>query len=184
MADISELIRRVNAGEADAREALFAAAYGELRTLARSRLYRGGRNTYLDTTALVHESYLRFVQSGQLRSQDRGAFFLYAARVMRAVIVDSVRRHQALRRGAGQEHVTLNTSVQDPEQAAAEETLHLHHAIDQLARVEPLLAEVVEMRYFGGYSEAEIAVALGVTERTVRRYWHKARALLSVMLET
>ena len=87
--DISELIRSVNAGDPGAQDKLFAAAYGELRQLARSRLRGGGRNTVLDTTALVHESYLRFINGGQLRSEDRRAFFAYASRVMRSVILSA-----------------------------------------------------------------------------------------------
>lgn len=89
MSDITELVRRVNAGEPGAQEALFEGAYDELRQLARSRLRDGGRNTVMDTTVLVHESYLRFVRSGQLRTPDRRAFFAYASKVMRSVIVDT-----------------------------------------------------------------------------------------------
>ena len=91
MENITELIRQVNVGQSGARDRLFATAYDELRKLARSRLRDGGRNVCLDTTALVHESYLKFVNSGQLRQDDRRAFFAYASRVMRSVIVDSVR---------------------------------------------------------------------------------------------
>jgi RNA polymerase sigma factor (TIGR02999 family) len=182
--DLSDLIRRLNAGEPGAQDALFAAAYPELRKLARSRLHDGGRNTVLDTTALVHESYLRFVQGGQLRSNDRRAFFAYASRVMRSVIIDAVRERQAERRGGSLQRLTLNTQLLDQLPAGEDEVLRVHEALDALTQVEPRLAQVVEMRYFGGYSEQEVADALGLTDRTVRRDLDKARLLLGAMLQT
>lgn len=181
--DISDLIRRVNASEPGAQDALFAAAYGELRKLARSRLRDGGRNTVLDTTALVHESYLRFINGGQLRSDDRRAFFAYASRVMRSVIIDAVRERQAERRGGDLQRMTLNTQISDNLPAGEDELLKVHEALDVLAQAEPRLAKVVEMRYFGGYTEAEIGEALELTERTVRRDWDKARLLLGALLK-
>jgi RNA polymerase sigma factor (TIGR02999 family) len=183
MTDISDLIARVNAGAPGAQDALFTAAYAELRKLARSRLRDGGRNTCLDTTALVHESYLRFVNGGQLRSDDRRAFFAYAGRVMRSVIVDAVRERQAERRGGDLQRLTLNTQTAENLPGGEEEILEVHEALDALAQTEPRLAQVVEMRYFGGYSEIEIGEALDLTERTVRRDWDKARLLLGAMLE-
>ncbi|MBS0446772.1 MAG: sigma-70 family RNA polymerase sigma factor [Proteobacteria bacterium] len=184
MNDLSELLRRVNAGETGAQDALFAAAYPELRKLARSRLHDGGRNTYLDTTALVHESYLRFVHGGQLRSEDRRAFFGYASRVMRSVIIDAVRKRQADRRGGDLERITLDTQLEDKLPDGEDEPLKVDEALEVLAKSEPRLARVVEMRYFGGYSEAEIAETLELTERTVRRDWTKARLLLGAMLRS
>src|SRR5689334_15648398 len=103
MALLTELIQRVEAGDAKARDELFDAAYSELKKLARSRLRNGGRYTYLETTALVHESYMRFLGAGQLRMSDRRAFFAYASRVMRSIIIDTVRERQAVRRGGDNE---------------------------------------------------------------------------------
>lgn len=180
--DISDLIIRTNAGEPGARDKLFASAYAELRKLARSRLRDGGRNTVLDTTALVHETYLRFLNSGQLRSDDRRAFFAYASRVMRSVIIDAVRERQAERRGGDLNRLTLNTQLIDKLPAGEDELLQVNEALEVLAQAEPRLATVVEMRYFGGYTEVEIAEALDLTERTVRRDWDKARLLLGAML--
>ena len=180
---IEILIEQVNAGSAGAQDRLFAAAYDELRKLARSRLRDGGRNTVLDTTVLVHESYLRFLGSGRLRPDSRRAFFAYASQVMRSVIIDAVRERQAQRRGGDLARVTLDTQVADSLSASEDEVLDVHEALEALAAAEPRLAKVVEMRYFGGYSEAEIAEALQVTDRTVRRDWDKARLLLGVMLE-
>jgi RNA polymerase sigma factor (TIGR02999 family) len=184
MDDIGGLIARVNAGEAGAQDALFTATYRELRKLARARLHGGGRNTCLDTTALVHESYLRFLNGAQLRSEDRRAFFAYASRVMRSVIIDAVRERQAERRGGDLDRLTLNTELVDRLPAGEDEMLQVNEALDALAQAEPRLAKVVEMRYFGGYTEAEVAEALDLTERTVRRDWDKARMLLSVMLKS
>jgi len=180
--DMSDLTHRVNAGMPGAQDALFAASYGELRKLARSRLYAGGRNTMLDTTVLVHESYLRFIRGGQLRSDCRRAFFSYASQVMRSVIIDAVRERQAQRRGGDLQRTTLDTLISDTLPGGEDEALEVHEALHSLADADPRLAKVVEMRYFGGYSEAEIGVALRVTERTVRRDWEKARLLLVGML--
>ena len=175
---LTQLIQQVATGSAAARDELFAAAYPELRKLARSRLRDGGRNTYLATTALVHESYLRFLSAHELRIQDQRAFFAYASRVMRSVIIDSVREHQAQRRGGDLQRLTLDTQAGAGLQGGESEILHVHEALLALEQSEPRLAAVVEMRYFGGYTEAEIADSLGVTERTVRRDWDKARLLL------
>jgi RNA polymerase sigma factor (TIGR02999 family) len=180
--ELTELVRRVNAGEAGARDALFAAAYAELRRLAHARLRDGGRGTFLDTTALVHESYLRFAHGSALRAEDRRAFFAYASQVMRTVIVDAVRHRLAERRGGDLERRTLTTQLIENIPAGEDEVLQVHEALQALAAAEPRLAEVVEMRYFGGYTEQEIAEALGLTERTVRRDWDKARLLLNTLM--
>lgn len=182
-ADLGELIRQVNAHQPGAQDALFSAAYPELRKLAHSRLYDGGRSPMLNTTALVHEAYLRFINSGQLLGAERRAFFAYASQVMRSVIIDAVREHQAQRRGGGLVMLTLDTARAEGLPAAEEDLLRVHEALEALAQAEPRLAKVVEMRYFGGYSEAEIGEALELAERTVRRDWDKARLLLSVLMQ-
>jgi len=184
MTPLTQLIQDVAAGDPAARDELFAAAYGELRKLARSRLRDGGRNTFLDTTALVHESYLRFLKTGQLRLEDRRAFFGYASKVMRSVIVDSVRERRAERRGGDLLEITLDTQAAAGLPSGEAEVLHVHEALLALEAAEPRLAQVVEMRYFGGYTEIEIAEALDVTERTVRRDWDKARLLLMAALRS
>jgi RNA polymerase sigma factor (TIGR02999 family) len=183
MATITVLLQRARDGEAEARDALFAASYDDLKRLARARLRDGGRNTVLDTTSLVHESYLRFMNSGQLRAEDRRAFFAYASRVMRSVIVDSARERLAECRGGDAIHMTLTTHVAEAIPADEEAILRVHDALQVLEAAEPRLAKVVEMRYFGGYSEQEIAEALEVTDRTVRRDWEKARLLLEAALK-
>lgn len=185
MKSLTQLIQHMSSSDPPARDELFAAAYPELRKLARSRLHSGGgRNTVLDTTSLVHESYLRFLGADQLRLEDRKAFFAYASRVMRSVIVDTVRERQAERRGGGQAELTLNTLMQDNLPAGENEILQINDALLALEQVEPRLARVVEMRYFGGYSDAEIADALDLNKRTIGRDWEKARLLLLAMLKT
>ncbi|MEK8034517.1 ECF-type sigma factor [Ideonella sp. DXS29W] len=181
---LTVLIQRMASDSPPGREELFAAAYPELRKLARARLLGGGRNTVLDTTALVHESYLRFLSADQLRLEDRRAFFAYASRVMRSVIVDTVRERQAERRGGGMAELTLNTLLQDNLPAGESEILRINDALLALEEVEPRLARVVEMRYFGGYSDAEIAEALDLNKRTIGRDWEKARLLLLAMLKS
>src|SRR5262245_60017772 len=177
-ASLTELLHRAQDGDADAVDSLFAATYVELRKLARGRLRAGGRNTLLDTSALVHESYLRFAGAGQLRLEDRIHFMRWAGRVMRSVIVDFARRRQADRRGGAIPHITLTTRLDARLPAGEDEILRVHDALDEIAALDPRLAQVVEMRYFAGMTETEIAEALGVTDRTVRRDWEKARLLL------
>ena len=176
---ITQLLVRMQAGDESARDALFAAAYTELRRLARSRLHEGGRNTMLDTTSLVHESYMRYVKVGELQIGDRRAFFGYASRVMRSVIVDSARERCAECRGGGISPLTLSTNIAENLMEDEETIIKIHEALEVLEQADPRLAKVVEMRYFGGYSEREIAETLEVTERTVERDWQKARLILA-----
>jgi RNA polymerase sigma factor (TIGR02999 family) len=182
MTELTVLLHLMHAGDAQARDALFEAAYSELHRLAHARLRSGGRNTVLDTTALVHESYLRFVGSSKLRADDRRSFFSYASKVMRSVIVNTARERLAARRGGDSPQLTLPTELA-PDILSSEETiLHVHDALDVLERADSRLAQVAQMRYFGGYSEQEIADVLGVTERTVQRDWEKARLILAEAL--
>lgn len=182
MGTLTELIQRIDAGHREARDELFALAYGELRKLAHARLHSGGRDTCLQTTALVHESYLRFLQLGQLKVEDRRAFFGYASKVMRSVVIDAVRARQALRRGGDLEQLTLDTQLGDQLPSGEREIVNVHEALLALEQAEPRLSKVAEMRYFGGYSDQEIADALQITDRTVRRDWEKARLMLMDLL--
>ncbi|MCU0682864.1 MAG: ECF-type sigma factor [Polyangiaceae bacterium] len=164
-------------------EALFGSSYEQLRALARARLGRGPRDALLDTTALVHESFERITRAApQAHAADRGRFFRYAGHVMRSVIVDAVRARVAERRGGDAPHEPLDLSRLGDSFGGEAEILRVHEALDALARLDERLARVVEMRYFGGLSEAEIGEALGVTDRTVRRDWEKARLLLLELL--
>lgn len=180
--ELTQLLQQARAGDARARDALFAAAYPGLQQLARARLRDGGRSTLLDTRSLVHESFLRYVQSGELRATDRRAFFAYASQIMRSVIVNTARDRNREKRGAGERPVTLRTEISEQVTDGDDDVLRIHEALAALEQADARLAELVEMRYFGGYSEQEIADTLGVTVRTVQRQWLKARIMLQAAM--
>lgn len=180
--EITELIVRANDGDAGAVDALFAALYADLHGLARAKLRHNAPFTVLDTTALLHESYLRLVNTGALNVANRAHFMAYAARTMRSIIVDFARQRLADRRGGGAAHVPLDTDIAQSVAGGEDEIVRVHEALADLAQADERLARVVEMRYFAGLTEQEIATALGVTDRTVRRDWDKARLLLSLAL--
>ena len=166
----------------DSVQSLFPALYAELRRLARSRLAAGGRNTLLDTSSLVHEAFLRMQRRGGVALNDREHFLAYAAATMRSVVIDFVRRRTAERRGGKFENVTLNTLAAQELGASDDDILAVHGALETLANVDARLVQVVEMRYFAGLTDAEIAAALDITDRTVRRDWNRARLLLADLL--
>jgi RNA polymerase sigma factor (TIGR02999 family) len=175
------LLEAARRGEGEALAILFSELYPDLRRLAHGRLKRHPASTLLDTTSLVHESYLRFLKTGQLQLSDRAHFLAYAARVMRSVVVDFARERSAQRRGRQDAHIALDTdAAQVP--AAEVEIIRVHEALEELATISERLVRVVEMRYFAGMTETEIGEALGLTERTVRRDWEKARIMLASAL--
>lgn len=180
---LAEMFRRANRGDGVALNQLFSVLYGELHRLARARL-RGNRDlTLLQTTALVHESYFRFLKAGQVQIIDRSHFLSYASRVMRSIIVDFFRERSAKRRGGDDIRVPLDPEIAEPVPAGETEAIRVHQALEELSLVSDRLTRVVEMRYFAGMTESEMAEALGVTERTVRRDWEKARILLATALK-
>jgi len=182
MGDITQLLARAREGDREAFDALFQALYPDLRRIARARLAPHVRGTMLDTSVLVNEAYLKFEQAARLTPTDRTHFLAYAAHVMRSIIVDAARAGRSARRGGDAAHVTLDTGVAESVAGGEDEIVDVHEALERLAVLEPRLARVVEMRYFGGMKETEIAAALGLTERTVRRDWEKARLLLAAHL--
>lgn len=183
MRDLDSLLKAADAGEAGAIDEVVALLYDELRRLAHSRLRRSPGSTQLDTTSLVHEAYLRFQRGRAIGFASRHQFLGYAAKVMRGIVVDAIRARMADRRGGDALLVTLNTAIGDGVPAHDDQVLQVHEALDELAGVDPRLARVVELRYFGGLSEVETAGCLGVTERTVQRDWQKARLLLAGLLQ-
>lgn len=154
------------------------ALYRQLRVIARARLRQGGRNTLLDTHALVHEAWLRMAPAAD-GLKEPGPWLAYASRTMRSVIVDMARRRQAQCHGGDACLVTWTEALAVKAPASADEVLDVHEALAQLEQIDPRLAQVVEMRYFGGLEDRQIAQALDVSERTVRRDWDKARRLLA-----
>lgn len=181
---ITLLLQRATQGDRAALDQVFESLYPDLRRVARARLHSQGRADSLNTTMLVHESFLRLVNASGLRVEDRHHFFALAARTMRHVIIDAARAHQAERRGGDVEHVSIDDeeAPQVPDTRVSTELMRVNDALLELETLDPELVQVVEMRYFGGYSEQEIAELQGVTERTVRRRWDKARAWLYVAL--
>lgn len=181
--ELTTLLQRAGEGDSDAADAVFAASYPVLRRIARARLRGHVRTPTIDTGLVVHEAYLRFVNAGDLRLEDEVHFRRWASKVMRSVIVDLVRRRQAARRGGDVDEVTLQTDLPLPDTRQGEQlVLRVHEALLAFAEVDARAAHVVEMRFFAGMTESEAAAALGVTERTVRRDWERARLMLAEML--
>jgi RNA polymerase sigma factor (TIGR02999 family) len=171
-----------DAGDSQAAQDIFSLLYDDLRRLAHARLLRNEPITLLDTTSLVHETFLRVLKSNRVDVSEAPRFMAYSAQVMRSIIVDFVRQRHAERRGGDGSRVPLDSAA-ELVQPAEDEVLRLSEALDELAKVDQRLAKIVEMRYFGGFTEEEIAMALGINERTIRRDWQKARLILSTALK-
>ncbi len=182
MADVTQILSAIEAGDPNAAAELLPLVYDELRRLAAARLTEEKPGQTLQPTALVHEAYLRLVgPAANPRWEGRGHFFAAAAEAMRRILVESARRKQAIKRGGDGERVVL-----DPEQFAAperpEDILALDEALDQLARDEPRVAELVKLRYFAGLTIPQAAGVLGVAPRTADAWWAFARAWLLAKL--
>jgi RNA polymerase sigma factor (TIGR02999 family) len=175
--DVTRLLLDAQAGDPRALDELLPLVYGELRRAAERQLRRERADHTLQPTALVHEAYLKLVQHQQVPWQGRAHFFGIAARSMRQILVDHARRRMAGKRGGG----AVETTLGDAAEALAlppEELLSLDAALARLDQLEPRLHRVVELRFFGGLTEEEIAHLSGVSQRTVQRDWLKARAWL------
>ena len=164
-------------------EALFSTLYGELHRMARRELSRRGRNMTLGATTLLHEAYLGMSARSGMAFPDQARFMAYAARTMRGLIIDHVRRRYAHKRGGLYELTPLDTTIA-ARLAGADDLQQISDVLDELAAVEPALAEVVDLKFFCGFSFAEIAAMYGVSERTVQRLWEKARLYLYRSLRT
>ncbi len=175
--EITLLLAAVKAGDGAASERLFTIVYEDLRRVARRQLRVRLRPT-LTTTALVHETYLKLSASGRWTARDRAHFFALAARAMRQIVVDYARERTRVKRGGRASPIPLEpshaVSMDDP----ADEILAVDQALSRLQDADPELARIVEWRFFGGLSVEEIARALEVTDRTVKRHWRAARAFL------
>ena len=169
------LLARARAGDAAALDATFVAIYEELKRAARVQLRRS--RDAVDTTVLVHEAYLKLAGSAPLAAVDRNHLLALSARAMRQVLVDHARHAQAGKRGGGEQALTLTANL-GAEAAVAVDVLTLEGMLDGLQRIDPRAAQIVELRYFGGYSEPEIADMLGISGSTLSRDWRKARAFL------
>jgi RNA polymerase sigma factor (TIGR02999 family) len=174
---ISSLILSTERGDRSAADALFAALYAELHRLAKSQLARNGAGVTIGATTLLHEAYLNISGREAAVFPDEGRFMAYAAKVMRGLIIDYARSRQAQKRGGGFELTTLVDAVAESIPDDNELAL-IGSALDALASVDASLAEVVDLKFFCGFSFAEIAGMRGVSERTVQRRWDKARIYL------
>jgi len=175
---VGSLLAAATSGDGAARDALFSALYEELHRLARRELARGGANATLSPTTLLHEAYLDIAGRKGLAFPDRSRFMGYAARVMRGLIVDHARNRFAQKRGGLAAITSLKTDVAEQADSDDEELVRIGEALEELAGSDAPLAEVVDLRFFCGFTMAEIAAMRGVSERTVQRDWEKARAYL------
>jgi RNA polymerase sigma factor (TIGR02999 family) len=180
---ISLLVAAAELGQRGATEALFAALYSELQRLARRELARGSAGVSLGVTSLLHEAYVVISTREGTSFPDRARFMGYAARVMRGLIVDHARNRRAQKRG-GEFQITSLDVEAHADAADHEQLAKISDALDELARVDPSLAEVVDLKFFCGFSFAEVAAMRGVSERTVQRSWEKARLYLHRSIRT
>jgi RNA polymerase sigma factor (TIGR02999 family) len=183
MSDVTDLLRRVAQHDQAALDSLFETLYADIHRMARARLAENGPLTLLNPTSLAHEAYLRLHGAGRIDLDSRGRFMAYVSQVLRSVIVDFARKRNTDRRGGGIAKITLNTDIAESVGNQDDDILRIDDALQELARTDPRLREVVEMRYFAGLNYEEIAAALGLNERTVRRDWERARLLLTVSLK-
>lgn len=184
--DITTLLEAVREGDRDAIDRLFPALYDELRGLAHAQRREWHGDYTINTTALVHEAYLKLVRQERVGWNERSHFFALAAKAMRHILMDYARRRQAAKRGGGARPVGLEDAAEavnpvSPESAT--ELLALEDALADLESVNERQARVVECRFFAGLPVAETAVALGISEATVKRDWRTARAILRDALE-
>lgn len=175
---VTALLRSARAGDPAAAEELFALVYADLKRVARRQLVGQRPGETISATVLVHEAFLRLAKPGALEQNDRQHFFAVASRAMRQILVDHARRKSAEKRGGGRLAVELDEGRLVADDARTEELLAVDAALERLAALDPRLAQVVEWRFFGGLTLEEIGAALGLTERTIKRDWRKARAFL------
>lgn len=177
--DVTELLQALGAGNEGALDELFGVVYGELRRLAHDQRKRWIGEETLNTTALIHEAYLKLARGEDARWQDRGHFFAVASKAMRHILIDRARRSRATKRGGKEAPGSLSESdTPEIEATALEDLLALDEALDLLQAQDARQAQVVECRFFGGLGVDETAEAVGVSSATVKRDWRAARVWL------
>lgn len=175
--EVTVLLSQLTEGNQQAAEKLMPLVYDELRRLARSYMRRERQDHTLQTTALVHEAYLKLIRQKATNWQGRSHFFGIAAQLMRRILIDHARGHLREKRGGAQVILPLNESLAfSPEHS--EDLLRLDEALDRLSRLDPRQVQVVELRFFGGLSVAETAEYLKISPKTVKRDWAVAKAWL------
>ena len=173
---LSSLLDAADRGSKAAADELFSVLYGELRRLAKYELARHGAPMNLSATTLIHKAYIEIARKDGTDFVDRSRFMGYAARVMRGLIIDHARSNRAQKRGGQFEITSLETGIESA--VDDRRLLRISEALDELATAEPALAEVVDLKFFCGFSFEEIAAMRGVCDRTVQRQWEKARIYL------
>jgi RNA polymerase sigma factor (TIGR02999 family) len=175
---ITQLLDAWQQGDADAADALFAIVYDDLRSLARRQLAALSAGQTLAPTVLVHEAYMKFAERSAPDLVDRSHFFAVAARAMRHVVVDYVRRRQARKRDPGSPVIALDAEDAAADASSPIDLIAMNEALAQLEQLDPRQARIVDLRFFGGLELEEIAKQLDLSERTVKRDWRKARMFL------
>lgn len=181
--EITQILEKWNGGDLEAKEELLRYVYDDLRRQARIAMSRERVNHTLQPTALVHEAFLRLKDATGIVWKDRAHFFGIASRLMRQILVDHARMHATAKRGSKPIHFSLD-DVQIPVDERADSLLVLNDVLDRLEKFDEQQAKIVEMRFFGGMNNAEIAECLEISERTVGREWHAARLWLYRELNT
>ncbi len=181
--ELTARLRACSKGDRNAFDELVPLVYDQLRIIARAQLRRQPQQT-LDTTGLVHETYLKLAVGDGDEWQDRSHFFAASAQAMRHILVDAARRRLSQKRGAGEKPLSLSGHDVQDARAHAEEVLAVHQALEKIRAVDEQMAQVVECRFFGGYPAKETAMALGISDRTERRLWTRAKGWLRWHLDS
>lgn len=176
--DVTQLLIKLTDGNESVLDELLPLIYGELRVLANRYLRRERKDHTLQPTALVHEAYLKLVDQKQVRWQNRAHFFGVAAQIMRRILVDHARKHTADKRGGELDKMQLEDQLVVAGDEKSVELLALDEALENLAKLDPQKAKIVELRYFGGLSVEETAEVMNVSPVTIKRQWRMAKAWL------
>ena len=177
VSDVTRILEAAQNGDPTAAEQLLPLVYDELRRLAARKMANEAAGHTLQPTALVHEAWLRLAAGQASRWEHRGHFFAAGAEAMRRILIDHARRRQAAKHGGGWKRIELD-QINTPDRASEDTLLSVDEALEALSREDGKAAELVKLRFFGGFSVEEAATVLGVTDRTARRYWRFARAWL------
>jgi RNA polymerase sigma factor (TIGR02999 family) len=183
LSNVTELLRAANAGDESASRQLFGVMYDELKRLAHANLRRNAGAGILNTTMVVHESFLRLAARETHTPAEKRAFYAYVSKVMRSVVLDSVREQRSRKRGGDEVFVSLTLGLAEGEPVDGAQLIAVDEALEALGKMAPDLRELVEMRYFAGLTMVQIGEILGKSVRTVEREWEKGRMLLRQLMD-
>jgi RNA polymerase sigma factor (TIGR02999 family) len=183
MGEVTQILNAIEQGDSQASEQLLPLVYDELRRLAAQKMAEEKPGQTLQATALVHEAYLRLVGGAEQTWKSRGHFLCAAAEAMRRILIEQARRKGSIKHGGGRRRVALDAVAPADSQPDNDHLLAIDDALTRLARHEPVRAELVKLRFFGGLTMPEAAAALGISVPTAERYWVFARAWLCAELD-